>query len=86
MDCKRCILCQRDSSAPLLYPSRNRDDTVCEYVNLKNKIEEFQKEAKFRFLLESLCTETDFKKAMELSNYTSFLRANKMPLRDQSSS
>ena len=43
MDCKKCILCQKDSSAPLLYPSRNRDDPVCEYVNLKNKIEEFQR-------------------------------------------
>ena len=30
-------------SAPLLDPSRNRNNTVCGYVNFKNNIEEFQK-------------------------------------------
>ena len=43
MDWGRCILYQKDSSAPLLDLSRNRNNTVCEYVNLKTNIEEIQK-------------------------------------------
>ena len=43
MDWGRCILCQKDSSAPLLDPSRNRNKTVCGYVNLENNIEECQR-------------------------------------------
>ena len=39
----RYILCQKDSRAPLLDSSRNKNNTVCEYVNLKNSIEEFQR-------------------------------------------
>ena len=31
------------TSAPLLDPSRNRNNTVCGYVNRKNNIEEFQR-------------------------------------------
>ena len=36
-------LCQKDSFAPSLYSIRNRNNTVCEYVNLKSNIEEFQR-------------------------------------------
>ena len=43
MDWGRCILYQKDSSAPLLDLSRNRNNTVCGYVNLKTNIEEIQK-------------------------------------------
>ena len=43
MDWGRCILCQKDSIAPLLDPSRNRNNTVCGYVNLKSNIKEFQR-------------------------------------------
>ena len=51
----RSILCQKHSCNPLLDASRNRNNTVCGYVNLKSIIEEFQ-EVKFRSLLESLNT------------------------------
>ena len=37
------MLCQKGSSAPLLDPSRNKNNKVCRYVNLKNNIEEFQR-------------------------------------------
>ena len=43
MDWEKFILCQKDSSAPLLDPSRNRNNTVSDYLNLKNNIGEFQK-------------------------------------------
>ena len=55
MDWERCILCQKDSVAPFLDPSRNRNKTVCGYVNLENNIEECQRR-EVRFLLESLYT------------------------------
>ena len=43
MDWGRCILCHKDSIAPLLDPSRNRNKAVCGYVNLENNIEECQR-------------------------------------------
>ena len=43
MDWGRCILGRKDSSAPLLNPSRNRNNTVCGYVNLIKSVEEFQR-------------------------------------------
>ena len=39
----RCIFCQKDSSAPLLDPCRNGNNTVCGYFNLKNNNEESQR-------------------------------------------
>ena len=36
-------LCQMNSQIPLLEPSRNRDNTVCGYANLKNSIENLQR-------------------------------------------
>ena len=43
MDRGRCVFCQKDSSAPLLDSCRNRDNTVCGHVNLKNNLDEFQR-------------------------------------------
>ena len=43
MDWGKCILCQKDSSAPLIDLLRNRNNKVYVYVNLKNNIEEFQR-------------------------------------------
>ena len=37
------ILCQKDSIAPLLNPSCNKNNIACGYVNLKSNIEEFQR-------------------------------------------
>ena len=55
MDWRRRILCQKNSNAPLLDPSRDKNNTICGYVSLKNNIEEFQI-SEVRFLLESLYT------------------------------
>ena len=52
---RKCILCQKDSSVPLLDTSRIRNNTVCGYVNRKNNIKEFQRSG-FRFVLKSLYT------------------------------
>ena len=43
MSSGRCILCQKDSIAPLLNPFRNKNKTVRGYVNLQNNIEECQR-------------------------------------------
>ena len=43
MDWGRCILCQKHSTAPLLDPSCNSNNTVFVYVNLKSNIEEFKR-------------------------------------------
>ena len=43
MDWGRCMFCQKDSIAPLLDPYRNRNKTICGYVNFKSNIKEFQR-------------------------------------------
>ena len=43
MDRGSCILYQKDSSAPLLNPSRDRNNTGCEYVTFINNIKKFQR-------------------------------------------
>ena len=49
----KCILCQKDSSAPLLDPSGNRNNTIVIMSTSRTTLKNF-KEVKFRFHLNRL--------------------------------